>query len=52
MWLFARHPGQWDPLRADPSLVPSAFNEIVRVESPIQVFSRVTTREVDLGEGA
>uniref|UniRef100_A0AAU1ZPF5 Cytochrome P450 n=1 Tax=Streptomyces sp. NBC_00093 TaxID=2975649 RepID=A0AAU1ZPF5_9ACTN len=51
MWLFARHPEQWDLLRADPSLVPSAFNEIVRVESPIQVFSRVTTREVDLGEG-
>jgi cytochrome P450 len=51
MWLFARHPDQWDLLRGDPALVPSAFNEIVRIESPIQVFSRVTTREVDLGEG-
>ncbi|MGW0842849.1 cytochrome P450 [Streptomyces sp. NPDC002787] len=52
VWLLARHPGQWDLLRSDPSLVPSAFNEIVRIESPIQVFSRATTREVDLGEGA
>jgi len=51
VWLLARHPEQWEALRADPSLVPSAFNEIVRIESPIQVFSRVTTREVDLGEG-
>ncbi|GAA3772896.1 hypothetical protein GCM10022403_005070 [Streptomyces coacervatus] len=51
MWLFARHPDQWELLRADPSLVPSAFHEIVRIESPIQVFSRVTTHEADLGEG-
>ncbi|EKX60573.1 cytochrome P450 [Streptomyces ipomoeae] len=51
MWLFARHPEQWEALRTDSSLVPSAFNEIVRIESPIQLFSRVTTREVDLGEG-
>ncbi|WP_052425131.1 cytochrome P450 [Streptomyces fulvoviolaceus] len=29
---------------------PSALNEIVRIESPVQVFSRVTTRDVDLGE--
>lgn len=51
MWLFARHPEQWELLCSEPSLAPSAFNEIVRIESPIQVFSRVTTREVDLGEG-
>jgi len=31
--------------------VPAAVNEIVRLESPIQCFSRVTTREVDLGDG-
>ncbi|WP_411152575.1 cytochrome P450 [Streptomyces sp. A30] len=51
MWLFARHPEQWDLLRSDPALVPSAFNEIVRIESPIQVFSRVAVRDVDLGAG-
>lgn len=51
MWLFATHPDQWDAIRADPTLVPGAFNEIVRLESPVQFFSRVTTTEVDLGEG-
>lgn len=34
-------------LRSDIDL----FNEILRLETPIQNFSRVTTREVDLGEG-
>jgi cytochrome P450 len=51
MWLFATNPDQWDAVRADPSLVPNAVTEIVRLESPIQYFSRVTTREVDLGDG-
>lgn len=47
---FAAHPDQWDLVRDDPSLIPSAFNEIVRLESPLQWFSRVTTRDVDYGE--
>lgn len=51
VWLFATHPEQWDLLRADPRLVAQAFNEIVRLESSIQHFSRVATRDVDLGEG-
>lgn len=51
VWLFANNPEQWDLLRADLSLAAQAFNEIVRMESPIQHFSRVATREVDLGEG-
>ncbi|MCP5144200.1 MAG: cytochrome P450 [Gammaproteobacteria bacterium] len=51
IWLFAGNPDQWELLRSDPSLVATAFNEIVRMESPIQHFSRVTTRDVDMGEG-
>jgi cytochrome P450 len=50
IWLFARHPEQWDRLRNEPSLVMRAFNEILRMETPIQSFSRVTTRDVDMGE--
>jgi cytochrome P450 len=49
--LFARHPQQWDLLRADPALAPAAFNEILRIDSPIQHFSRVAMRAVDLGDG-
>ena len=51
VWLFGRHPQQWDRLRAEPALLTRAFNEILRMETPIQNFSRVTTRDVDLGEG-
>ncbi|UUT34298.1 cytochrome P450 [Microbacterium elymi] len=51
LMLFAQNPGQWDIVRQDKSLVPSAFLEGLRLESPIQFFSRATTRDVDLGEG-
>ncbi|MFF7274987.1 cytochrome P450 [Streptomyces griseorubiginosus] len=43
--LFAEHPDQWDALRADPSLVPAAYLEVLRIASPVTVFSRVTTRD-------
>ena len=46
--LFARHPDQWQAVREDPSLVPRAFNEVLRLESPIRCFSRVTTTDVDI----
>ena len=49
--LFAQHPDQWATVREDTSLVRSAFHEGLRMESPIQFFSRATTRDVDLGEG-
>ena len=45
--LFAEHPEQWDILRADPSLVPHAINEVLRFESPIQRFSRFSTEDHD-----
>ena len=41
--LFAQHPDQWDKLRANPSMIPNAVNEAIRLESPIQGFSRVLT---------
>lgn len=48
---FAARPDQWDLVRADPGLIPRAFNEVLRVESPIQWFARVTTRDVTLDDG-
>lgn len=47
---FAENPEQWDLVRADRTLITSAFHEIVRMESPLQWFARVTTRDVDLGD--
>jgi cytochrome P450 len=49
--LFAQNPAQWQRLRDEPALVAAAFNETVRLEAPIQGFSRVATRDVDLGDG-
>jgi cytochrome P450 len=50
-WLFASNPEQWEIVRAQPDLVPNAVNEVLRLETPIQYFSRVTTRDVDMEEG-
>lgn len=45
IWLFAKHPEQWDIVRANPALIPSAINEVIRIESPIQTFSRYVTSD-------
>jgi cytochrome P450 len=52
VYFFALYPDQWDLVRKDVSLVPKAFNEIIRMETPIQNFSRVVTEDIDLGEDA
>jgi len=49
IWLFGAHPDQWDLIRSDQSLIPNAYNEILRVESPIRGFTRVTTGAVEVG---
>lgn len=49
IWLFARHPEQWQRLRDNPALIPSAINEAVRLESPIQNFSRHVAKDVEIG---
>jgi cytochrome P450 len=49
LMLLAQNPDQWAAIRQDPGLVPGAFLEGIRMESPVQYFSRVTTREVEVG---
>lgn len=41
---LARHPDQWARLRREPELIPSAFNEVLRLHTPVQTFARVTAR--------
>jgi cytochrome P450 len=48
VWLFAQHPDQWDLVRDDPSVIPGAINEILRMEAPIQGFSSYVARDYDL----
>ena len=50
IWLFAQNQDQWDRLRADRDLMPSALNEVVRLESPLRAFSRYVTRDHRVGD--
>jgi cholest-4-en-3-one 26-monooxygenase len=49
MLAFVEHPGQWRRLLADPGLVPTAAEEIVRWVSPVNLFRRTATCATDLG---
>ncbi len=46
--MLARRPRAWRALREQPSLIPGAFEEALRLESPVQALFRVTTRDVDM----
>ncbi|GGV40351.1 cytochrome P450 [Streptomyces griseoflavus] len=46
--LFARHPDQLALVRADPALVPAAFNEVLRFWPPINAWGRRATRDVEV----
>jgi cytochrome P450 len=48
VWLFAEHPDRWDLVREDPSLIAAAINEVLRIDAPIQDFSRFVEKDVDL----
>jgi cytochrome P450 len=49
VYCMARHPDQWQKLRANLKLARAAFEEAVRFESPVQTFFRTTTRATELG---
>lgn len=46
---LAEHPELQDKLRDDPSLIPDATEEILRVDDPLVANRRTTTREVQIG---
>jgi cytochrome P450 len=48
VYLFATNPDQWDLVRENPRLMASAMSEVLRMESPIQDFSRYVARDVDM----
>ena len=45
---LAEDPQRWTTLKADPGLIGSGFEETLRIESPVQGFYRLTTRDVDV----
>lgn len=46
---FIEHPDQWARLCDDPSLMPTAVEEILRWSSPLAHMARTATRDVELG---
>jgi hypothetical protein len=44
-----RHRDQWERLKADPSLVANAVEELLRYDSSVQITGRVTNTEVEVG---
>lgn len=48
MRLFAEHPQQWAALRADPSLVDRAVEEVLRFEPITPFTARIVRQEVEL----
>jgi cytochrome P450 len=44
-----RHPDEMERLRADPSLTPSAVEELLRYESPSQHTARMAPKDLELG---
>jgi cytochrome P450 len=44
-----RHPDQLARLRADRTLLPTAIEELMRYDSPLQLFERTATEDVEIG---
>jgi 4-methoxybenzoate monooxygenase (O-demethylating) len=49
LYALAAHRHKWRKLRENPTLARSAFDEILRWESPVQTFFRTTTEPAELG---
>ena len=44
-----QHPGEWEKLRADHSLVPKMVAETIRYQTPVIHMRRTATRDAELG---
>lgn len=48
VWALLRNPGQWRRLREEPELVETAVEELIRYDSPLQLFERTATEDVEI----
>jgi len=46
---LARNPDQYQRLRRDPALIPSAIEEMLRYDSPVQMLLRFAQRDTEVG---
>jgi cytochrome P450 len=49
IWALLRYPEEWQMLKDDPSLVPSAVEEILRFESPVARQPRLMKVDTEMG---
>lgn len=50
MLLLLKHPEQLELLKAEPERIPEAVEEMLRIESPIQITERIALEDVEVGE--
>jgi cytochrome P450 len=50
LYHLGRNPDQWALLKGDPSLIPNAINETVRISAPIRSFTRHLTTDYAFGD--
>lgn len=48
LYCFAKYPDQWKALRENHAGIRQAFEEVLRLHSPFQMFFRTATRNLDL----
>jgi cytochrome P450 len=49
VWLLLTYPDELAKLKADPSLISSAVEEILRYESPVDITGRIASRDMEVG---
>ncbi|RCG28921.1 cytochrome P450 [Sphaerisporangium album] len=49
-WSLFRNPAELERLRTDPSLLPSAMEELMRFDTPLQMFERWVLQDITIGE--
>jgi cytochrome P450 len=48
-WTLLRHPAQLAALRADPGTLPTAIEELLRYDTPLQMFERWVLDDIEVG---
>lgn len=49
IWLLLTHPDQLAALKANPALINSAVEEMLRYESPVDITGRIAPRDMEVG---
>src|SRR5712692_1676756 len=50
IWCFDDHPAAWAELRANPTLLPDAVEEVLRYRSPVKLMFRITAQDTRIGD--